>query len=79
MADFSSFLKGAISYCNDVAERANKQAEEIQRQNERNVKAYEKRLSNRSNEELKERFYSSSSNAEKVAINNIVKKRKENK
>ena len=79
MANFSSFLKGAIGYCNEVAERANKQAEEIQRQNERQVNAYEKRLSNRSNEELKERFYSSSSNAEKVAINNIVKARKEHK
>lgn len=79
MANFSSFLKGAINYCNDVAEQANKMAEDINRKNERKVNAYEKQLSNRSNEELKERFYSSSSNAEKVAINNIIKERKGNK
>lgn len=79
MANFSSFLKGAINYCNNVTERANRQAEEIQRKNERAINNYEKRLSNCSNEELKERFYSSSSNAEKVAINNIVKERKGNK
>lgn len=54
-------------------------AEDINRKNERKVNAYEKQLSNRSNEELKERFYSSSSNAEKVAINNIIKERKGNK
>lgn len=79
MANFSSFLKGAINYCNNVTDRANRQAEEIQRKNERAINNYEKRLSNCSNEELKERFYSSSSNAEKVAINNIVKERKGNK
>lgn len=79
MANFSSFLKGAINYCNNVTERANRQAEEIQRKNERAINNYKKRLSNCSNEELKERFYSSSSNAEKVAINNIVKERKGNK
>ena len=65
MANFSSFLKGAINYCNNVTERANRQAEEIQRKNERAINNYEKRLSICSYEELKERFYSSSSNAEK--------------
>lgn len=79
MANFDNFLKGAIKHYNNTVDRMNKQAEEIKRQNERKINAYEKQLSNRSNEELKERFYSSSSNAEKVAINNIVKERKSNK
>lgn len=75
----NEFIELLFDIARSFVNATNKRVEEYNKKTERDINNYTRRYSDRSTEELKDRFNNSSTYAEKAAIRNIIKERNGNK
>lgn len=74
-----SLVEILFGVASSFVKETNKRVDEFNKKTEHDINNYTRRYSERSNEELRDRYNNSSTYAEKAAIRNIINERKGNK